>query len=68
MTNKSPAVVEAQRAIGAVLDDLETKTASDVRKIGLEDVVDTDPRTGAPVVQKAVEITLQPRPSKTWAR
>lgn len=68
MTNKPPAVIEAQKAIGAVLDDLETKTSSDVRDIGLEDVVDTDPRTGAPVVQKAVEIKLQPRPSKRWAR
>jgi len=68
MTNKLPAVIEAQKAIGAVLEDLETKTASDVRDIGLEDMVDTDPRTGAPVVQKAVEIKLQPRPSKKWSR
>lgn len=67
MSPKQPAVIEAQKAIGAVLEDLEAKTASEVRDIGLEDVVDTDPRTGAPVVQKAVEIKIQPRPSKRWA-
>lgn len=67
MSPKQPAVIEAQKAIGAVLEDLEAKTASEVRDIALEDVVDTDPRTGAPVVQKAVEIKIQPRPSKRWA-
>ncbi|MCZ2496760.1 hypothetical protein GN316_08330 [Xylophilus sp. Kf1] len=68
MTQKPPAVIEAQKAIGAVLEDLENKTSSEVRDIALEDMVDTDPRTGAPVVQKAVEIKIQPKPLKRWAR
>jgi len=67
MTDNKPAVIEAQKEIGAVLEQLEAKTGSEVRKIALEDMVDTDPRTGAPVVQKAVEIQLQTRPSKRWA-
>jgi hypothetical protein len=67
MNDKTPAVIEAQKQIGAVLEQLEVKTESEVRKIGLEDMVDTDPRTGAPVVQKAVEITLQTRPSRKWS-
>jgi len=67
MSPKQPAIVEAQKAIGTVLEQLEAKTGGEVREIGLEDMVDIDPRTGAPVVQKAVEITLQPRPAKKWA-
>jgi len=67
MSPKQPAIVEAQKAIGTVLEQLEAKTGGEVRDIGLEDMVDIDPRTGAPVVQKAVEITLQPRPAKKWA-
>jgi hypothetical protein len=62
-----PAIVEAQKAVGAVLEALEAKTGGDVKDIALEDMVDTDPRTGAPVVQKAVEIKLQERPRKKWA-
>ena len=67
MSPKQPAIVEAQKAIGTVLEQLEAKTGGEVRDIGLEDMVDIDPRTGVPVVQKAVEITLQPRPAKKWA-
>lgn len=67
MTNNRQAVIEAQKAVGAVLEELETKTGGDVKDIGLEDMVDTDARTGAPVVQKAVEIKLQERPSKKWS-
>ena len=67
MTDTKPAVIEAQKAIGAVLENLENKTGTEVRDIGLEDMVDIDPRTGSPVVQKAVEIKLQPKPTKRWA-
>jgi hypothetical protein len=68
MKNTPPAVVEASKTIGAVLEDLETRTGSEVKDIALEDVVDTDPDTGQPVVQKAVEITLNPHPAKRWSR
>ncbi|WPB55233.1 hypothetical protein [Xylophilus sp. GOD-11R] len=67
MANTSPAVIEAQKAIGAVLEQLEAKTGGDVRDIALEDFVDTDPHTGSPILQKAVEITLQARPSRRWS-
>jgi hypothetical protein len=68
MSDTKPAIVEAQKEIGAVLEELESKTNSDVKNIALEDVVDTDPQTGRPVVQKGVEITLNPRLSRKWAR
>ncbi|WP_295855614.1 hypothetical protein [uncultured Xylophilus sp.] len=61
-----PAVVEAQKAIGAVLAELEIKTGAEVRDIGLEAMVDTD-ASGRPVLQKAVEITLDRKPVKRWA-
>jgi len=67
MTKSSPATIEAQKAIGSVLEELEAKTGGEVKNIALEDMVDTDPRTGAPVVQKMVEIDLQARPTKRWA-
>lgn len=67
MTNIKPAIVDAQKEIGAVLEKLENNTGGEVRGIALEDMVDTDPKTGAPVVQKAVEITLTPRPTKKWS-
>jgi hypothetical protein len=67
MTKPAPPIVEAQKAIGSVLEQLEAKTGGEVKKIALEDMVDFDPRTGAPVVQKAVEIELQPRATKRWA-
>ena len=67
MTKPAPPIVEAQKAIGAVLQDLEAKTSSEVRNIALEDMVDIDPGTGSPVVQKGVEITLTPLHTKRWA-
>ncbi len=67
MTSNQSAIAEAQKAIGAVLEDLEAKTGGDVRDIALEDMVDTDPATGTPVVQKAVEITMLEKPTKKWA-
>ncbi|QHI97121.1 hypothetical protein GT347_03455 [Xylophilus rhododendri] len=63
----TPAVIEAQKTIGTVLEQLEASTGAEVQDIGLEDMVDTDPRTGSPVVQKSVEIKLQPRKAKRWA-
>jgi hypothetical protein len=62
-----PAIAEAQKAIGAVLERLEDKTGGEVKDIALEDMVDIDPRTGRPVVQKAVEITLEEKPRKRWS-
>ena len=68
MTDIKPAIVEAQKEIGAVLEDLEAKTNSEVKKIALEDLVDTDPQTGQPVVQKGVEITVNTRTTRKWSR
>lgn len=70
MTPKPPTAAkihDAEKAIGAVLESLEETTGGEVRKIALEDMVDTDARTGKPVVQKAVEIDLQEKPRKRWS-
>ena len=61
-------VQEAEKKVGAVLEQLEETTQSDVKRIALEDVVDTNPHTGKPEVQKAVDITVAPRPTKSWSR
>jgi hypothetical protein len=62
-----PTVDDAEKAVGTVLEDLEKKTGGEVTDISLEDVVDTDPATGAPVVEKAVEIELRDRPKRKWS-
>ncbi len=67
-STKPAAVVQAERKVAAVLDDLEQTTGSEVRKLQLEDVVASDAVTGRPLVQKAVEITVQPKPTRKWAR
>ncbi len=61
-------VQDAEKKVGAVLEELEETTSSDVKRIALEDVVDTNPETGQPEVLKAVDITVTPRPQKTWSR
>lgn len=68
MTTTPPAVAKAEKAIGAVLEDLEDKTGGEVKDLALEDMVDIDPKTGQPAVQKAVEITLEQKAAKRWAR
>jgi len=68
MSSTKPAIAEAQKEVGAVLEKLEAKTGGEVRDIGLEDMVDIDPATGRPVIQKAVEIKLQEPPAKRWVR
>ncbi len=67
-TPKSAEVNEAERRIGSVLVELETRTASDVKGISLEELVDTDPDTGRSAVHKGVEITMTPRPQRRWVR
>lgn len=67
-TTKPAAVAQAEKKVAAVLDDLEQTTGSEVQKLQLEDVVASDAATGRPLVQKAVEITVQPRPNRKWAR
>lgn len=62
------AVEKAERRVGAVLQDLEAETASDVQDIGLDDMVDTDPATGKPVLRKAVDIDVRKRPERSWVR
>ncbi|WP_311220772.1 MULTISPECIES: hypothetical protein [unclassified Acidovorax] len=65
---KPPAVEKAEKKVAAVLDDLEQSTNSDVQKLQLEDVVASDAVTGKPLVQKAVDITITPRPDRKWSR
>jgi hypothetical protein len=62
-----PSVAEAQKAVGTVLEELERKTGGEVTDISLEDVVDTDPTSGAPVFEKTVEIELRDRPKRRWS-
>jgi hypothetical protein len=62
------AVEQAERRVGAVLQDLESETGSDVQDIGLDDMVDTDPATGKPVLRKGVDIDVRKRPERSWVR
>lgn len=57
---------QAKRKIGAVLDDLEQRTTSEVTDVDLEQVIDDDPKTGLPTVQDAVDIDVQPKPQRRW--
>ncbi|WP_326542442.1 hypothetical protein [Pseudorhodoferax sp.] len=63
----TPEVDEAERKVGAVLGDLEDSTDGEVKDVELEEVVDTDAQ-GHPVVKKAVDIQVEHRPKKDWAR
>ncbi len=61
-------VEAAEKRVGEVLEQLEEATQGEVSKIALEDVVDTNPRTGRPEVQKQVDITVQTKPERKWVR
>lgn len=61
-------VEEAERKVGAVLEELEDSLEADVKKIALEDVVDTDPASGRPAVHQAVDITVEPRTRRKWLK
>nr|WP_145547068.1 hypothetical protein [Variovorax boronicumulans] len=61
-------VDEAERKVGAVLQELEDGSDMEVKDIDLEEVVDTDAQD-RPVVKKAVDIDARQRPQrKGWAR
>lgn len=63
-----PEVDAAEREVGALLDELEDRTDTEVKDVDLHEVVDTD-ASGAPVVKKSVDIQVQNRPvKKGWAR
>lgn len=62
-----PEVDAAERKVAAVLEELEQATSGEVRKIGLDDLVDTDEQ-GRPVLRKAVDIELAHKPRRRWAR
>ena len=63
------AVDKAEKKVNEVLEDLEDDTGGDVKDIDLEDMVDTDPATGGPVIKKAVDIDLQRQPApRRWSR
>lgn len=66
-TPDTPEVDSAERKVAAVLDELEEATQGEVRKLQLDDMVDTD-ADGRPVVRKAVDIQLQRRPRRSWVR
>ncbi|MCI5070089.1 hypothetical protein [Acidovorax sp.] len=61
-------VEEAERKVSAVLEELEESLQADVKKIALEDVVDTDPASGHPAVHQAVDITVAPRARHRWLK
>ena len=61
-------VEEAERKVSAVLEELEESLQADVKKIALEDVVDTDPASGRPAVHQAVDITVAPRAQRRWLK
>jgi hypothetical protein len=61
-------VDEAERKVSAVLEELEESTDAEVKKINLEDVVDTDPRSGKPAVHQTVDITVEPRARRKWLK
>lgn len=62
-----PQVDEAERKVGAVLQELEEHSDVDVKDIDLEEVVDTDAQN-RPEVKKAVDIQAEQRPKKKgWA-
>jgi hypothetical protein len=63
----SAQVDEAERKVGAVLDDLEQAGDMEVKDIDLEEVVDTDAQD-RPVVKKSVDIQAEHRPRKGWTR
>jgi hypothetical protein len=67
MNPDSPKVEQAEKQVGAVLEQLEADTGVEVKDIGLEDMVDTDAATGRPVVKKAVDIKVQQKPLKRWS-
>jgi len=67
MKRDTPQVEQAEKEVGAVLEKLESETGGDVKDIGLEDMVDTDARTGAPVVKRAVDIKIAQKPVKRWS-
>ena len=62
------AVEEAERKVSAVLQDLEESTDSEVKNIGLEDVVETDRASGRPAVHQTVDITVEPRARRRWLK
>ena len=68
MKSSKAAVDEAKKEVGAILENLENSTGGEVKNIGLDAVVDTDPLTGSPVIKKTVDIKLSERPAKTWVR
>ncbi|AVO39990.1 hypothetical protein [Simplicispira suum] len=66
--SESKEITQAEKKVASVLDELEAETHSDVSRIALEDVVDTNPVTGRPEVLKAVDIQVQPRSTRNWSR
>lgn len=66
-TEDTPEVDEAERKVAGVLGDLEDDTEDEVKDVDLEEVVDTDDQ-GRPEVKKAVDITVEHKPKKGWAR
>ena len=59
---------EAERKVGAILDELEDDTHSDVKDIDLEDVIETDKDSGNPALHQSVEITVEPRAQRKWIK
>lgn len=56
---------QAERKIGAVLEDLEQQTSSEVKEVELVQVVEDDPKTGVPAVHDSIDIDVDPRPQRS---
>ena len=61
-------VEQTERKVGAILEELENSTNSEVKDIDLEDVVDTDAASGKPTVRQTVEITVEPQTKRKWLK
>lgn len=66
-SEEAAAVDEAERKVGAILEDLEAETSGQVHDIGLDDVVDTG-ADGRPVIRRAVDIALHRPVTRRWLR
>lgn len=66
-TEDTAAVDEAERKVGAILEDLEDETRGEVQDIGLDDLVDTGP-DGQPVIRRSVDIALRRPQPRRWLR
>ncbi len=59
---------QAERKIGAILEDLEESTSTEVKDVDLEKIVDDDPVTGRPTIHDGVDIEVEAKPQRKWRK